>query len=531
MTEDANNTSSQYRVLARKYRPQNFDDLIGQSSMVQILSRAIETGRLAHAFMLTGVRGIGKTTTARILAKAFNCIGHEKDEPTISPCGTCENCVSITEDRHLDVMELDAASRTGVDDIRELIDGVNYKPVSARYKVYIIDEIHMLSKNAFNALLKTLEEPPAHVKFIFATTEIHKIPVTILSRCQRFDLRRVDEGELSEHFKRICGKEDFKITDQAASLVAKAAAGSVRDGLSLLDQAMATSEGEVSEDIVSSMLGLSHRDVLFDLFDYIHAADADKALEVLHDLYFKGANPSLILEELLEITNWLTRMKVNPKLSDEFTAPEGERKRGKVLSESLSIPVLSRTWQVLLKGVGEVKQASNDLQALEMLIIRLCYTSTLPTPMQVLEGGVSVPPTATKQPSESSAAAQKKTLILNDFEDIVGLCEEAQEMVLASRLRNQVNFVSSDGLEVKLRISDKKDHDILRKLQEVLRRETEESWAVSSSEAEGEVTIAEKIKQAEEEDKKKIEAHPFMQNLLTCFPDAEIENIIENTVH
>ncbi|HEY0838175.1 MAG TPA: DNA polymerase III subunit gamma/tau, partial [Azospirillum sp.] len=381
---DTPNTASAgiaYRVLARKYRPTNFDELIGQDALVRTLTNAVGSGRIAQAFMLTGVRGVGKTTTARIIARALNCTGPDgTGGPTINPCGVCDNCRAIAEDRHVDVMEMDAASHTGVDDIREIIEGVRYSPVAARYKLYIIDEVHMLSKSAFNALLKTLEEPPAHVKFVFATTEIRKVPVTVLSRCQRFDLRRVDSAVLKEHFTRITEKEGATIEPDAAALIARAADGSVRDGLSLLDQAIALGGAHVSVVQVRDMLGLADRARVIDLFDSAISAKPAEALDTLAELHRVGADPVVILQDLLDLVHNLTRLKVVPATAADPALPEAERTRGSDMSARLSMPALTRAWQLLLKGLGEVQAAPVPQQALEMIIVRLAYAADLPTP-------------------------------------------------------------------------------------------------------------------------------------------------------
>ncbi|NBB84456.1 MAG: DNA polymerase III subunit gamma/tau, partial [Alphaproteobacteria bacterium] len=367
-----------YRVLARKYRPQTFAELIGQDALVRTLTNAIRAGRLAHAFVLTGVRGVGKTTTARIIAKALNCTGPDgHGGPTPEPCGVCDNCKAIAGDRHVDVMEMDAASRTGVDDIREIIDGVRYAPVAARFKVYIIDEVHMLTRNAFNALLKTLEEPPEHVKFVFATTEIRKVPVTVLSRCQRFDLPRVDQDLLIGHFTRIAEQEKAEAEPEAIAMIARAADGSVRDGLSLLDQAIsqgyAGGEGRVSADQVRHMLGLADRTRVIELFDQVLRGEAPAALETLADMHRLGADPLQVLQDLLDFTHFLTRAKLLPQVLDDPAVPEAERARGKALAEGLGVPVLTRCWQMLLKGVGEVQTAPQPEPALEMVLIRLMH--------------------------------------------------------------------------------------------------------------------------------------------------------------
>jgi DNA polymerase-3 subunit gamma/tau len=388
--------SAEYQVLARKYRPATFAGLIGQEAMVRTLTNAMASGRLAHAFVLTGVRGVGKTTAARIIARCLNCIGPDGGGGiTPEPCGVCEHCRAIAEDRHMDVIEMDAASRTGVDDIRELIDGVRYRPTTARYKVYIIDEVHMLSKNAFNALLKTLEEPPEHVKFIFATTEVRKIPVTVLSRCQRFDLRRIDAETLAAHFKRIVEEEGAKVTDGALNMIVRAADGSVRDGLSLFDQAIAHCGGEVGEDQVRRMLGLADRTITFDLLDAVMKGDADTALRYLGQQYAAGADPAVVLEDMLELTHWLTRIKVVPGAADAFGVPEAERVRGGEMAGKLSMAAVARAWQMLLKGLGEVRLAPRPEQAAEMILVRLAFASGLPTPAEALkaldDGGAAAP--------------------------------------------------------------------------------------------------------------------------------------------
>lgn len=376
----------EYRVLARKYRPTNFDALIGQEALVRTLTNAINSGRLAHAFILTGVRGVGKTTTARIIARALNCIGEDgQGGPTTSPCGVCENCRAIADDRHVDVMEMDAASRTGVDDIREIIEGVRYKPTNARFKVYIIDEVHMLSKSAFNALLKTLEEPPEHVKFIFATTEIRKVPVTVLSRCQRFDLRRVGEEELGQHFARIAREEGADVSEGALALISRASDGSVRDGLSLLDQAISHAAGAVDEDLVRDMLGLADRTQVFDLLDAVMKGDIEAALAMMARFYEAGADPVVVLQDMLELVHWLTRIKVTPQAADNTVVPEAERTRGKDMAGGLTMAAISRAWQMLLKGLGEARQAPSPLQAVEMVLVRMAYAANLPTPEEAIK--------------------------------------------------------------------------------------------------------------------------------------------------
>ena len=382
--ENDDGPGSAYRVLARAYRPSRFEDLIGQEAMVRTLRNAIASGRLAHAYILTGVRGVGKTTTARIIARAFNCVGADgKGGPTATPCGVCSHCTAIAEDRHVDVVEMDAASRTGINDIRELIESARYRPLDARYKIFIIDEVHMLSNAAFNGLLKTLEEPPEHVKFIFATTEIRRLPVTVLSRCQRFDLRRVSQEALEQHFTGIAEKEGAVLEPDAAAMIARAADGSVRDGLSILDQAIALTEGPVTGDLVREMLGLADRHEIFRLLDEVLQGEPAKAVARLGRLYDMGQDPVVAVRDLLELTHWLTRLKLAPKEA-ERGAPELERTEGRRMADNLAIPALARLWQMLLKGLGEVQAAPSSLQAAEMLLVRIAHAADLPSPADLV---------------------------------------------------------------------------------------------------------------------------------------------------
>ncbi len=392
-----------YRVLARKYRPQNFDDLIGQEPMVRTLKNAFETGRIAQAWMLTGVRGVGKTTTARILARALNYKTDTTDQPTIDLSVPGEHCRAIMEGRHVDVIEMDAASHTGIDDIREIIEQVRYRPVSARYKVYIIDEVHMLSTQAFNGLLKTLEEPPPHVKFIFATTEIRKVPITVLSRCQRFDLRRIESGALAAHLRRIAEAEKITVDDASLAMIARAGEGSARDSLSIFDQAIAHGAGEVTAEAVRSMLGLADRARIIDLFEMLMRGDVAAALKEFRAQYDSGADPSVVLTELADFNHLVTRLRFTPEVGEDVSLSEDERRRGLDFAGKLSVRVLSRTWQILLKGIAEVDTANRPVQAAEMLLIRLAHAADLPTLDEALRGlengSVSAP-----RPQPSSGA-------------------------------------------------------------------------------------------------------------------------------
>lgn len=412
-----------YRVLARKYRPASFEDMVGQDPMVRTLTNAFATGRIAQAYMMTGVRGVGKTTTARILARALNYeIPGEIDAPTINMEHMGTHCQAIMEGRHVDIMEMDAASHTSINDIREIIEAARYKPVSARYKVYIIDEVHMLSTAAFNGLLKTLEEPPEHVKFIFATTEIRKVPVTVLSRCQRFDLRRIDAGEMAEYMRKICGLEKVAIEDDALQMIARAGEGSARDSLSLLDQAIAHGAGTITAETTRQMLGLADRARVIDLFEAVMKGDIANALEELKSQYDIGAEPAVVLSDLADFVHLVTRLKLTPDAHSDAAATETEKSRGRDFAYSLSVRILSRAWQMLLKGLAEVQSSPRPLASAEMVLVRLAYVADLPTPDEALKllanrdfrppmptgagSGPSVPPDATITQSGVSADAQ-----------------------------------------------------------------------------------------------------------------------------
>ncbi|HZT51246.1 MAG TPA: DNA polymerase III subunit gamma/tau, partial [Stellaceae bacterium] len=507
---------SVYRVLARKYRPATFAELIGQEAMVRTLANAIAAGRIAHAFILTGVRGVGKTTTARIIARALNCIGPDgKGGPTVEPCGRCEHCRAIAEDRHVDVLEMDAASRTGVDDIRELTDGVRYKPVSARYKIYIIDEVHMLSKNAFNALLKTLEEPPPDVKFIFATTEVHKVPVTVLSRCQRFSLRRVPADLLAQHYAKIAAAERIEAEQGAIALIARAADGSVRDGLSILDQAIALGAGKVTETTVREMLGVADRGLVFDLLETVLKGDAAGAVQRMEDLYQGGADPALALQELLDLAYHLTRLKLAPNAGDAF---EGERGRALPLAQRLGMAELARAWQMLLKGLGEVQTAPSPIEAAEMVLIRLAYVADLPAPADLVKalegdgGGASMTPPAaapgprvapaSRAPIESGATATRlqprempapETAPVGpqSFLEVLQLFEQKREPLLRSHLYGNVHLVRFEVGRIELRPTAAAPRDLPNRLGQLLSEWTGRRWVVSVSSETGEPTLRE----------------------------------------
>jgi DNA polymerase-3 subunit gamma/tau len=533
-----------YRVLARKYRPTNFNDLIGQDALVRTLRNAFAMNRIAHAFMLTGVRGVGKTTTARILARALNCIGPDgTGGPTPDPCGVCENCVAILADRHPDVVEMDAASNTGVDDVREIIEATRFRPLTARIKVFIIDEVHMLSRNAFNALLKTLEEPPPHVKFVFATTEIRKVPVTVLSRCQRFDLRRVAVSELMTLFVRIALTEDVKIEMEAINYIARAADGSVRDGLSLLDQAIArgAEDGvEISAASVAEMLGLADRGYVFDLMEAVMEGSAAKALGITDIAHARGADLGVLLGDLLGLAHLLTRLKSVPSLSTSLALPEMERERGLALAEKLSIPWLGRLWQMLLKGVAEVESAPDRKAAAEMILIRLCHVADMPPPAELIKilqnqpaqisNSPAAPPSrgggaravangASVQTEAAPAPAPKKI----DFSDVVGLAANKRDVMLYAHLRQSAHLVRFAPPVIELRLEPDAPRDFAQRLAVLLEAETSRRWTIALSQAEGEPTIAARERSQEEAARESAADHPLVRAILEIFPGARIE--------
>jgi DNA polymerase-3 subunit gamma/tau len=557
-----------YRVLARKYRPHDFTGLIGQEALVKTLSNAFATGRIAHAFMLTGVRGVGKTTTARIIARALNCIGPDgaRTEPTIHPCGVCEPCIAIAESRHVDVQEMDAASRTGIDDIREIIEGVRYAPASARYKVYIIDEVHMLSKQAFNGLLKTLEEPPPHVKFIFATTEIRKVPVTVLSRCQRFDLRRIETPELAAHLKTIAEQEKVSIEDGALALVARAAEGSVRDGLSLLDQAIAHEEGTITAESIRAMLGLADRGRILDLFEKTLGGKIAEALSDLRELYDRGADPLAVMQDLLETTHFLTRVKVAPGAEGFFDGGSAEAKRAADMAAKLSVPSLTRAWQMLLKGLFEVRDATRPIAAAEMALIRLSYAADLPPTdklvRDVMDGAGTPPARNTSSPPSSGGnsraplsqghfpppragegdrvaveggrgatsplrlAAQDSPASgggpINSLEDLAALALANNAPVLKVHIENDIHLVRLEPGQLEFRPSAKAPRSLAADLAQKLKDWTGTRWMVTVAREGGAPTIAEAKRLVRDATFERVRQEPLVRAVLDRFPGAEI---------
>ncbi len=553
-------TDTGYQVLARKYRPASFADLIGQEAMVRTLKNAFEADRIAQAFILTGIRGTGKTTTARIVAKGLNCTGPDGEGgPTTEPCGTCDHCVAIAEGRHVDVIEMDAASNTGVGDIREIIDSVHYRAASARYKVYIIDEVHMLSNSAFNALLKTLEEPPAHVKFIFATTEIRKVPVTVLSRCQRFDLRRIEPEVMIAHLDKIAELESAQINEDALALITRAAEGSVRDAMSLMDQAISHGAGETTADQVRAMLGLADRGRVMDLFDKIMSGEAAGALDELSSQYADGADPMAVLRDLAEVTHWLSVINITPDAANDPTISPDERTRGQALAAKLSMRVLARTWQMLLKAIEEVSLAPNAMMAAEMAIIRLTHVADLPPPADLVRKLKDAPPSGTAPPPPPSGggsasgggpsastggprasvprgsgggaatalAAAPETALAHyqTFESIVALIESNRDIKLLVEVKTGVRLVSYSPGRITFQPTDRAPNDLAPRLAQSLKNWTGVRWAVTLANEGGGETIEEQANAKANALKAEALKHPMMQAVLAAFPTATISEI------
>jgi DNA polymerase-3 subunit gamma/tau len=520
-----------YRVLARKYRPRSFDELIGQDAMVQTLANAIRRGRLAHAFLMTGVRGVGKTSTARLIAKALNCVGRDGEGgPTIDPCGVCEPCVAIAEGRHIDVIEMDAASHTGIDDVREIIEAVRYAAVSARYKVYIIDEVHMLSKQAFNGLLKTLEEPPAHVKFLFATTEANKVPVTVLSRCQRFDLRRIPADKLIAHFAHVVEAEGLSAEIDALTLIAHAAEGSARDGLSILDQAIAHADMAdgtllVTAAQVREMLGLSDRGAVRRLFGILLEGKPQEVLAMLAEQHELGVEPLALLRGLLEIVHAVTVAKAGRGVGDSGQSAE-EREALADWAEQIPFGALHRIWQLLLKGHDEVASASLPREAGEMALLRVVHAATLPDPGEIarlLRGrvGDAFPAAVEESRSASDGGQEAVSSLPPTFGDMVDLLWKNAGL-LADQIEHQVRLVRYAPPELIIKPTGQLGDDFVRRLGEALKGATGERWQIAIGEGGAEPTIAERKAGEANEARQAILDAPIVKAALAAFPDADL---------
>ncbi len=548
MPEDSG--SLNYRVLARKYRPVNLEELRGQDVLVRTLRHAVESDRIAQAFLFTGVRGVGKTTTARILAKMMNCIGVDgRGGVTAQPCNACEQCTAITEDRHIDVLEIDAASHTGIDNIRELLEHAHYRPVLGRYKIYILDEVHMLSTSAFNALLKTLEEPPEHLKFVFATTELRKIPATILSRCQRFDLRRIDARELADHFREVAGKEGASASDEALALVARAADGSARDGLSILDQAISQGRGSVTVEHVRDMLGLADRGRIVDLHEKVMHGKIADALSDFDDLYASGVNPATVLEDLLEFTHWMTRYKAAPDAASRDT-PEFERVHGSEMAKHVRVPQLTRAWQILLKGIREISVAPDGRQVAEMTLVRLAYSANLPTPEQALKilekpdssqaGTSSTSPKGA--PKQDAEARQPAPVVVDkskaprtpppsnlpgSFAELLNQVEGQISPIVCTYLRTALHLVSYSPGSIVFRAGRDAPASFARDLARELSSWSGHDWQIGTSRENGQPTIAEQEKALRQKRLEEASAEPGVARILERFPGAKIVDVRE----
>ena len=554
-----------YQVLARKYRPETFADLVGQEAMVRTLRNAFEADRIAQAFIMTGIRGTGKTTTARIIAKGINCIGPDGNGgPTTDPCGTCEHCVAIGKGAHVDVLEMDAASRTGVGDIREIIESVHYRSASARYKIYIIDEVHMLSTSAFNALLKTLEEPPEHVKFIFATTEIRKVPVTVLSRCQRFDLRRIEPEDMIGLLRKLADAEGGQITDDALALITRAAEGSARDATSLLDQAISHGAGETTADQVRAMLGLADRGRVLDLFDMIMKGDVAGALAELGAQYADGADPLAVLRDLAEITHWISVVKITPDAAEDPTINPDERARGLDFSQKLPMRALTRMWQMLLKSLEEVGMAPNAMMAAEMAIIRLTHIADLPSPEELVRklgdmprppatngpaggGGSTNGPAATMQaaspappatvaPTGNGASGPTAALALSTvahdalaryatFDSVIELVRHNRDVKLLVDIENNVRLGKYSPGRIEFTPTPDAPADLASRLARRLQTWTGVRWGVSVSSDFDTATVDETRREAFAAQKAKALKSPLVAAIFDAFPSAEITEI------
>jgi DNA polymerase-3 subunit gamma/tau len=547
-----------YRVLARAYRPTRLSALIGQEALVRTLKNAFASGRVAHAFLLSGIRGVGKTTTARIIARGLNCTGTDgQGGPTPEPCGVCPSCTAIDEDRALDVIEMDAASQTGKDDVLELLEGLQFLPSYSRYKVYILDEVHMLSSKAWNALLKTVEEPPPHAKFIFATTELRKVPITVLSRCQKFELRRVGPEELAAHLAGICAQEDVAVAEDALAMVARAAEGSVRDALSLLDQAIATAEGPVDGELVQAMLGLGDRIQLLDLFDTVMRGDAKGALERFGQLYALGADPVAVAQDLLEIGHWLSRLKVAAEATSSLGIAAAAAERAAAMAKELSLPVLARAWQMLLRGIDEIRSAPDARAAAEMLLLRIACVSDLPSPAELARllrrgdgaGPAAAPARAAPPPAPMPGTWRQAATVAQpiaarpipappapveaaapsdgpaDFAEFVGRLRDGGEAPLAAWLSQSAHLIRFEPGRVELRFDAGVPTDVAGRIGEAAMRVLGRRWMVIVGAQAGETTLAEQAAARKRAKLDELAQNPTIQEVLAAYPGATLVDI------
>ena len=535
--------NNEYKVLARKYRPQKFNDLIGQEVLVKTLTNSILQNRIAHAYILTGVRGVGKTTTARLIAMSLNC--ENRSEKTCEPCGKCNSCLAVLEDNNLDVLEMDAASKTGVDDIREIIDNIKYKPVNSKYKIFIIDEVHMLSKSAFNALLKTLEEPPEHIKFIFATTEVKKIPITIISRCQRFDLLRIQIKDLSEQLSKISTEEKIKIDQEALNLIVRSADGSMRDGLSLLDQAIANENDNITATSIIKMLGLANREGVFDLLESIFSGDAPQAIKIYNSIYEAGADVVMIFDEMLNIVHFITQMKIAPELKNELYIPELERTRGQEISSKISMTSLGMVWQVLFKGYEELQSGYHLFQHGEMIILRLIHLYDGPNPDDLIKkystSNIEENTVLNKKKDELNIGENNQANIIKNIEQkstnikgiisvksyrhFVELFYKNKEAILHTNLYNNVKLISFKEGEIEINASSISDKHFNRTIAKLISKWTGRIWQVSSSTSNLGQSLYEEDLIQEQKEIEQMKDDPEVKKLLDSFPGIKIHSI------
>ena len=530
--DSEDNSSYDYQVLARRYRPKNFDNLIGQTSTVRILSNAFKLNRIAHAFLFTGVRGVGKTTAARIVARGLNCLN--TDNPTIAPCGKCSSCIAAANDRHVDIIEIDAASHTGVDDMRELTEGVRYKPSVGRFRIYIIDEVHMLSNQAFNALLKTLEEPPEHAKFIFCTTEIRKIPITVLSRCQKFDLRRVSTSEIINHLKMICESENVLIDSESLNLLARSSEGSVRDSLSLLDQAISIGKNDIKAEDVKVMLGLSDKSKVWDLFDSLMEGDPLKVIKNYEDLLNDGSDPFLLIEELMRICHNVTRAIAVPTLDMSQSMSEFEVVRATNSAKNLNIPSVNKCWQILIKGQVEIQSTYSIKEATEMILLRIIYAAKIPNLTDLIEKSDLIKKKNdivdhsinTKLSDNNISNDMSIINNINTFEDLLIFVKKNKDLSLYTTLIDQIRVIEYEPYSIKVNFVKENYQTFLDKMKKSLQNLTNKNWRIEVIDDYEEFTSVTEKNEIKKEDKKnKIKENIIVKSIFDEFPESEILDI------